>query len=145
MWSNRGFTIVELLVAMLIFVILTAIAIPGYNRWSQKHKIESDVREIFLLLQEYQARAFTEKKDLTTDFSGDSFRIKDSSGNVLQTVDVSGSFTFKGSAVSIDKRGTFSGSSIIPTVHTEAPYDCVSVDDTRVTLGKWDGTNCNVH
>ena len=55
--AQRGFTVVELLVAMAIILILGAMAIPGYRRTVQYLRLSGDMRDINGLVAQAKMRA----------------------------------------------------------------------------------------
>jgi len=146
--NKKGITLIELLVAIAIMAILLAIALPAYNTWREKNSIENDVHKMYGLISEMRTKAFTEKlyvnfsfgasnKVLTASYSNDNGSVSGST-----TLNLQNKFEFVGNDnVSIDSRGTYSGSSIKPvTESTIAPVDCISVNDTRIAIGKWSGS-----
>jgi general secretion pathway protein G len=52
---NKGFTLIELMVAVAIMSTLSAIAIPAYSRYKEKAKIARAIAEIRILNQEITA------------------------------------------------------------------------------------------
>ena len=45
--NRKGFTLTEILVALSILGIITAIAIPSYISWLPKHRLQTSVRQIY--------------------------------------------------------------------------------------------------
>lgn len=135
---KKGVTLIEIIAAISIIAIVFAVALPSYNTWRRKASIESDITSIYGLLNKYRTKAFSEKTSFSTVISSNEFNIKDESNSIVDKYKMKNSFTFVGSPVSIDKRGTFSGSSIKPTDLTIIPrFNCISVDDTAIKRGKW--------
>ncbi len=147
--NKRGFTLTELLVAMAIMGIMLSVATLSYLKWKTKTNIENDIKKIYSILQKYRVRAFSEKESFTCSFSSDgkTFYVRDSGGNLEESLTLDEAFAFKSSNITIDSRGTFSGSAIKPSNTSAVPqYNCISVDDTRIKLGQWNSgsNNCNV-
>ncbi|MEC9492928.1 pilus assembly FimT family protein [Flexistipes sp.] len=139
--TRKGVTLIELLVAIAILVILLAIAVPNYNEWREKNSIENDVHKMYGLLSELRTKAFTEKMNVDFSFNGTNDVLTASYDNSSASVNLQNEFEFVGSDVSIDTRGTYSGSSIKPVSgSTISQVDCISVDDTRIAIGKWNGS-----
>ena len=55
--SKRGMTLVELVIAMMVLVILSAIAIPAFQALLQRSQLDAAVRQIMSDVREVQSRA----------------------------------------------------------------------------------------
>lgn len=75
---QRGFTIVELLVVVLIALVLGALAIPGYRRTVQYMRLSGDMRDINGVVAQAKMRAaadFTRARAYA-DLSGNTFHLE---------------------------------------------------------------------
>lgn len=58
--SERGFSLAELMVVMVIFGIMTAIALPGFNRFMRSMELNNQVQTIATKMRVMRQRAVTE-------------------------------------------------------------------------------------
>lgn len=65
--TGNGFTLIEVLIAMLLFSILTALAIPSFSEWIQNQQIRTTAEGIYNGLQRAEAEAA--KRNLPVDFA----------------------------------------------------------------------------
>ena len=66
--NPRGFTIIELMVVMGIFAILTAIAVPQFNAMQPKFRLDGAARQVFSELMSARAKAVNENTTYTVTF-----------------------------------------------------------------------------
>ena len=57
--NNRGFTLIELIVTLLVLTILALIAAPSFAKIYTRQKLESSVRDITMKLSEARMQAIT--------------------------------------------------------------------------------------
>ena len=69
--KNSGFTLLELMITVAIFVILTAIAIPNFINWLPKYKLASATDKLFVLIQQSRLRAIRDNANVVVNFAGD--------------------------------------------------------------------------
>lgn len=144
MMNKKGLTVIELLVTITVIAIISAIAVPSFNKWLKRYQIESDTKRIYGFIQEARGRAFSQKVDLTIDIAGTTTVLKDTEGSVLTSIDTKTSY--KNSTITISKRGVISsGSSVLPSAVSglKPQYNCIAVSDLRARLGYYDGSGCN--
>ena len=155
--NYSGFSLIELIVTMIIFVILLSISYLWYHEWIKKVTVEQDTRAIFSLLNTAKNKAFAEKvlcgiiwtgnnnnirsMELRCDSNLNNSLLDDQAKNVLSL-----KFPFVSSTAASYLLFSRSGLSMtLGTIHasiqTEASYDCVKISRTSVRMGKWDAEN----
>lgn len=143
--DSKGFTLIELMVTITVMAILIAIAVPSFNKWLSKYQIEADTKDIYALIQDSRAKAFSQKEDIVIVVNGNTTTIKKSDGTIISSINTKTSF--KSNTVNITKRGIISGgNSILPaTISGLNPqYNCIAISDLRARLGySSDGSDCN--
>ena len=87
MKQATGFTVIELLIAVGILGILSSIAIPSYNAWLPKTRVNNAARELFTELQLAKMKAITENNDyvITFDSANNTYSIYDDDDNDFAT------------------------------------------------------------
>ena len=66
--NSRGFTIIELMVVMGVFAILTAIAVPQFTALQPKFRLDGAARQVFSELMSARAKAVNENTTYTVTF-----------------------------------------------------------------------------
>ncbi|MBD1399405.1 GspH/FimT family pseudopilin [Pelobacter sp. M08fum] len=94
--NQRGFTLIEIIIAMAIFAILAAIAVPNFNVWRQNSQLRSDVRLILGALQQARVEAITRNQPVTITFDN-SWGLKGDFTNI-QFIDEKVTFSARGFA-----------------------------------------------
>lgn len=154
--NNRGFTLVELVVAIAIMTIMAVIVLGGFARWRTASKIEGDVDAIWSYLQDARLVAFSEKRNLQVrmDSSGKKITITDpnDANFIYPDLELQSPFRITSTGTfDVNMRGYYSpGRSIILNngmSHTVVPtsQSCVVVSTTRARKARWTGgDNCDV-
>ena len=61
---EKGFTLVELLITMLVFAVLASMAAPGFSRMKSTQDLNKSARELTLLLNDARAKAAFERRSV---------------------------------------------------------------------------------
>jgi len=137
--KDRGFTLIELVIVIMIVGILVSIAMSNYSTVARRNRIYSDLNKISSFLQNKRLQAFSQKQTVTLTLGGNTLTSAPGGGSVV----VENSFT--GGPFTVNSRGLFSvgGNFHLTGSDYGASYSCVVVSASRVRMGNWDGTNCN--
>ncbi len=149
--NKKGITLIELLVVIALIVIMLSIAIPMYNRWVKKEDVSGDVQKIYSALNELRVRAFSGKQECKMQWAANPFKKVDlycggsKIGEIQLKNDFEGSIKLGVSYVDFSSDGTadHNGNIHIKGDDYGARYSCVNISEIRISLGKWDGTDCN--
>ncbi len=154
--SDRGLTLAELLAVMAIMIITFSIAIPIYRNWVKKVSIENDIKKIFAFMNEARAKAFSEKRVCGVIFSGQEAKlvcdtdmdnsILDEASNYLDMMIFKNNYSKNFSYAKFTKDGLAAilGTLYISDQGADPAYSCVTISQTRIKMGKWDGSQCVV-
>ncbi|MGC8493599.1 MAG: GspH/FimT family pseudopilin [Syntrophobacteraceae bacterium] len=168
--SQRGFTLVELMVVVALIVLLMAWGIPAYSTWNSRQNVEGEIGRLYSDLQFARMTAYS-NKNLTGIYWGGGTNITqysivtntnanatsiDTGATQLGATVSAGRFPLTPTpiqkSVSFDGRGLlYTGDANDPatqvifyiTPNYGAGTNCVAVSLTSIVSGKWDGTNCN--
>ena len=79
MKEAKGFTITELLIAVAVLGIAAAVAVPNYNDWAVKSRVNSAARELYTELHLARMKAISENNNyvITFNTSAHSYSIYD--------------------------------------------------------------------
>ena len=168
--DHSGFTLIEMIITITIMGILMGIAALNFNTWQTKNKIESQVREIFVDLNEARTNAFTQKQYYSIIFQPNSYVMKSYSTSQPTTATVGTTGTVvvtKNLKYALSTR-TNSGTTITSIVDTPVIFDtsgitfnwftvtidpsisnmgsasvnCLVISTARANMGKMNGTTC---
>jgi prepilin-type N-terminal cleavage/methylation domain-containing protein len=89
--GSSGFTIIELLVAMVIFSILAGIAIPAFSVWIPRQRLKNAVRDVYSNMQLAKLEAIRNARDckVTVDETNKKYTIA-VGANTIKEVSLSG-------------------------------------------------------
>jgi len=171
--KNSGFTIFELMVVLMIIFILLSIAAISGNEALNKYRMESQTKQMYIDLMNARVSALSKNRKCFVTLTPTQYTIYEDSNPANPALDGDGalqtasdtrvmqvkldgkySLTIPAAAAEIDfdARGLASAvpgpigtqQTIYPATSYGSAYDCIVISQTRIQMGAWNGTSCNV-
>lgn len=159
-----GFSLIELLITIAVMGIVLGIATLNFRTWQVKNNMEAEIRDIFVDLNEARTNAFTQKRNHRIIFQPNSYVMKrystenepKSAGTNIVTKSLKYGLTSKnttGSDLAVDitdrfvefNSGGFTSNLftvIMNPLSADVSLNCLVIYETRVNMGKINGTSC---
>jgi len=153
--TNRGFTLVELLIVITIISVLAIALGFSYVGWQGAYKVEQTTKDIYTDLMDARTRAMTRSRTYFAVINADSYSIiEDANNNTLnddaalptfpKRVEYALNENINGNTITFNTRGiTTNLGSIWLTTTVAADYDCIVIANMRINLGQWNGASCD--
>jgi len=155
--NDRGFSLLELIVVMLIMATLFSIAGLSFKTWYDRYKAEGQIRILHADLMQARLSAMQKNRQQYVVISTGSYAlVEDANGNGMNDDPVREQKTLLYPATSsvtviMDTKGLISTATSplvsslsikFDTGSVVPEYDCIHVCATRISLGRYDGTKC---
>lgn len=153
LWAaGKGFTLVELLVAIVVIGILTAIAAIQFEQWTRKSNIERETKELYTDIMSARVTAITRNRnngirlvnatqyttvdDINNDGDyGEAGEVSPNSKTLGNTMNWNGG-AFPAN-LTFDARGLINNIGTMCIFSTVSPgYDCIVISMTRINMGR---------
>jgi prepilin-type N-terminal cleavage/methylation domain-containing protein len=173
MKNNRGFSILELLVVMVIISVLLGIAAISGSTWLNQYRVESQTKQLYTDLMNARVQAmqknrtffvvmaatqYTIYEDTNPGPDGDGVLQPVNDTRILQTnlnanyaltipaVVAANSINFDPKGVAYVTPGSPSNlpQTIYVTARFNAANDCILIEPIRITMGAWNGAICAI-
>jgi len=148
--AKKGFTIVEVLIAIAISLILAYVGLTWYRNFQKRATVEGEVHKVYQLLKEIQLKAKTLKEYFCVDLSSDGRKLliyndtDTDCSNLAETIPLKVAFKKNlkstNSRLKVNKFGiwTVKGSLYVQNwSEFKDSLTCVKVDTIRVCEGYW--------
>lgn len=160
--NRSGFSLVELMVVIGIMIILLSLATIAFNEYQVRYNIENEIKTLYSDIMNARMHAMNENRPYVVKFTG--------SRSYVVAIDKDGDRDFNPSGdTKVDKyskdnlkydltwnlpggtdriifnnRGLANiNGSVRITRENSSEYGCIVISNTRIKMGKWDGSNCN--
>ena len=147
----RGFSLIEMVVAIGICSILLAIATLSFNEYARRHRSEAQTRLIFTELQKARADALFQRRAVRVKFHANRFEVYssvvDEDADPVATHPLGYPIVFNKESLYFDEKGIASvmGCSIcLDAGYGAGAVDSVVISKIRVSIGKkGEGDDCS--
>lgn len=156
-----GITLIELVVVVGIMTILLSLATIAFNSYQVRYNVESEIKGLYADIMGARIRAMNENRPYIVKFTG--------AKSYVTAIDINGdgdyaagdvkidryskenlkyelawSFAGNMNRITLDSRGMVNVNGFVRVnKDNSSEYDCVAISNTRIKMGKWDGTACN--
>lgn len=152
----RGMTLVELMTVVAILGVLVVILGFSFQGWIAKYKVEDQTKRLYADITDARARAMQKKRMTFVTLAANQYRTfedtntaPDGNGALDPATDtgvavVNTAYTITPAMTfSFDREGLASFTGTIRLVSTLSPdYDCITIQTTRIRIGRFDGATC---
>ncbi len=156
-----GVTLIELIIAISIIAILVVALGFEYRNWMGRYKVETQIKQMHTDFMNARTRAMTRNRMHFVTEAVNAYTIYEDTNpapdgdGTLQTatdtrlptypksVEYTINWTGPGNQINFDRRGIIApAGSMHLTSTVDADYDCLTVSQTRINMGKWNGATC---
>jgi prepilin-type N-terminal cleavage/methylation domain-containing protein len=164
----QGFSLVELIVVISIMTILLSLATIAFNSYQVNYNVESEIKTLYADIMGARIRAMNENRPYIVKFTGTKSYVtaidingdgdygegdikidRYSKDNLKYELNWKIP-TYSNNKLKLDNRGLVNGNCITDVKcyvrvnkDNSSEYDCIAISNTRIKMGKWDGTGCN--
>jgi type II secretory pathway pseudopilin PulG len=159
--GTSGITLIELVVVVGIMTILLSLATLAFNSYQVRYNVESEIKGLYADIMGARIRAMNENRPYIVKFTG--------AKSYVTVIDINGDGDYGAGDIKIDRyskdnlkyelawklalgtnrfaldsRGMVNiNGSVRVNKDNSSEYDCIAISNTRIKMGKWDGTDCN--
>lgn len=157
--KEDGLTLLELVIGISVIAILVVVLGFQYRNWMGRYRIETQVKQMHTDLMNARARAMTMNRVHFATGTANDYTIyedtnpaPDGNGTLEigsdtmlpaypKPVEYAINWTGTGNQINFDRRGLIGPTGSIRLISTvDADYDCLTLSQTRINMGKWNGT-----
>ena len=159
--DNNGVTLIELIITVSIIAILVVALGFSFQGWMGRYKVENQIKQMHTDFMNTRTRAMTMNRMHFATSAANAYTIyedtnpaPDGNGTLEiasdfrlptypKSVEYTINWTGPGNQINFDRRGMIApAGSVHLTSTVDADYDCLTVSQTRINMGKWNGATC---
>lgn len=158
--NSSGITLIELMVVVGIIVILLSLATIAFHNYQVRYNVENEIKMLYSDIMGARIHALNENRPYVVEFTSPTSYVtaidKDKNGDYnagdtkvdkysKDNLKYPLQWRFGGNTdrITLDSRGLVNrNGSVRIDLTNSAEYDCISISNTRIKMGKWDGTEC---
>jgi Tfp pilus assembly protein FimT len=149
------------MIAISIIAILVVALGFEYRNWMGRYKVENQIKQIHTDFMNARTRAMTMNRMHFATITANAYTIyedlnpaPDGNGTLEiasdfrlptypKAVEYAINWTGPGNQINFDRTGMIApAGSVHLTSTVDADYDCLTISQTRINMGKWDGATC---
>jgi len=154
-----GFTLIELMIVIAIVGIVVTVAVSNFQGMMEKYQVEGETKQMFADLMDARGRAMQRNRAFFVKITANEYKTYEDTnpapdgdgtltGNDTLVAGVTGKHAITPSGGLSDFRfnrnGIASATGSIRFSSTAQPdYDCITVRETRIKMGKWNVATCD--
>lgn len=132
---KKGFTLVELIVAVVIVGIILSFSLLKYRKWVEESGIEKDTRLIYTVINNERMVALSQGRSFRVTVNGTSLVIKDMKTNVTKSIELRNPFS---GTIDVYSNGLMNKASIVfqGDLSLNPDVSCVTSNGLRLRMGQ---------
>jgi type IV fimbrial biogenesis protein FimT len=136
--STRGFTLVELLMVTVVFVILLSVGIPSFTNFIRNQRVKTASFDLFSTLVYARSEAITRNASVTVAPIGGAWasgwRVTDSGGTLLREEQALSNMTMTGPATVVYRGSGRLDGAVLPAFQLTSTGDGITTRCIRIDL-----------
>ena len=110
--NRRGFTLIELAIALSIIVVLSSVLVLRVTGWTPRQSLQASARAAGNSIRTWRERAMTDERTYRLSFAGNGWTVTDGAGEIVGRGRLPADHAFDEASLSFDRRGVSASSGV---------------------------------